>query len=181
MSEDNLHADILADNIHDAKHSRLVANWAGGKFASSLPILAWPPHFQAVLLGRSTSSLFKRQCYPGPARPGPEPLCLFGRACTCRPVLPLHLVPSCAPISAGLLGLIGCWSSHWYSIMSSTGPTVSITKLRLPTVFHFRMGSHSLPVEQGQACQDIYVAAHCAPVGPWVTQGPLIGSAALHF
>ncbi len=33
-------------------------------------------------------------------------------ACTCRPGLPLHLEPSCAPIFADLLGLIECWSSH---------------------------------------------------------------------
>ena len=30
MSEGSLHADILKDNIHDAEHSPLVANWAGG-------------------------------------------------------------------------------------------------------------------------------------------------------
>ena len=30
MSEGSLHADILKDNILDAEHSHLVANWAGG-------------------------------------------------------------------------------------------------------------------------------------------------------
>ena len=30
MSEGSLHADILRDNIHDAEHSPLVANWGGG-------------------------------------------------------------------------------------------------------------------------------------------------------
>ena len=30
VSQDSLHADILRDNIRDAEHSPLVANWAGG-------------------------------------------------------------------------------------------------------------------------------------------------------
>ncbi len=47
MSEDSLHADILRDNIHDAEHSPLVANWAGGickQFADlgmATPFPAW--------------------------------------------------------------------------------------------------------------------------------------------
>ena len=124
-------------------------------FASSLPILAWPPHFQGVSSGRLTSWLFERQCCPR--------RCLFDKACTCRPGLPLHLEPSCAPISAGLLGLIECL---WSPIMNCPCPSQSsdcffISGWALTRCQLSRAGL------QGQACRDIYVAAHFAPVGPW--------------
>ncbi len=128
-------------------------------FASSLPILAWPPHFRVVSSGRLTSWLFKGQCFPR--------RCLFGRACTCRPELPLRLVPSCAPISAGLLGLIGCWWSH---IMNCPCPSQSSDCCFISGWAHIRCRLSKAGL-QGQVCQDIYVAAHFAPVGPWVMSG----------
>ena len=83
------------------------------------------------------------------------------------PVLSLRLEPSCAPISAGLLGLIECL---WSPIMNCPCPSrssdcVFISGWALTRCQLSRAGL------QGQACRDIYVAAHFAPVGPWVMSG----------
>ncbi len=50
-----------------------------------------------------------------------------------------------------------------------------ITKLRL--LFHVRMGSYLLPVEQGRLCQDTYVAAYFATMVPWMKGGTAFSTA----
>ncbi len=141
--------------LSDHEHSPLVANWAGGirkQFAN----LSMATPFPGSSSRRLTSCLFEGQCSPR--------RCLFGKACTCCPRLPLHLVPSCAPMSAGLLCLIECWWSH---IMNCPFPSQTSDCCFISgwALIPCRLSKAGL---QGQACQDIYVAAHDAPVGSWV-------------
>ncbi len=72
-----------------------------------------------------------------------------------------------SPISAGLLALIECWWSH---IMNCPCPSQSSDCCFISgwALTRYRLSEAGL---QGQACQDIYVAAHFAPVGPWVMSG----------
>ncbi len=144
MPEDSL----LKDTIQDAGHSSPIGNWAGEvqkQFANHG--MASP--FSSGFVG-TVDVLAFRQCFPRK--------CLSARAGLCRPELSLRLVPSCASVSAGLLGLIDCWWSPWPTRSSDCCFTSA-------WAHNCRLSNAGL---QGQACQDIYVAARFAPIGPWV-------------
>lgn len=133
MPEDSLHADILKDNIHDAQHGPLVANWAGGirkQFAN----LGMATPFPGGVLGTVDVLAFRK------AMLSQEVSVWQG----------LHMSPRVAPSPRAKL----CTYFRWFArpdrmlVEPYYELPMSITKLRL--LFHFRMGSHSLPVEQGR-------------------------------
>ncbi len=104
-------------------------------FANSLSILAWPPPLLVVSSGRLTSRLFERQCCP--------------RRCLSQSKQGLHM--SLRVASSPRVKL--CTYFHWFArpdrvLEPFNELPMCITKLRV--LFHFRMGSHSLPVEQGR-------------------------------
>ncbi len=86
---------------------------------------------------------------------------------TCRTKVPLHPVPSCAPIFAGLLGLIGCL---WIHMMNCPLSSQSADGYFIAGWAHVRCRLSKTGL-QGQVRQDIHLAAHSAPVGPLVMSG----------
>ena len=133
MSESSLHRDILRDNIADALQSPAIGNWAAGVFKQYASLgLASPfsggdihcinAHgFQQAQLAREKS------VWNG-----------------------LHISPRNAPSARAKL----CTYFRWFarpdclSVEPYYELPLPITKLR--SLIHFRVGCHSLPVEQGR-------------------------------
>ncbi len=133
MPEDSLHADILRDNIHDAEHNPIVANWAGG-------------------IRKQFADLGMASPCPGGVV-GMVDVLAFWRAMQSQEVSVwqgLHMSPRVAPSPRAKL----CTYLRWFArpdrvlVEPYYEMPMSITKLRLQ--FHFRMGSHSLLVEQSR-------------------------------
>ncbi len=135
-SEDSLHADILGDNINDAEHSPLLTKWAGGvrkqfaDFGMAIP-------FPGGVIGTVDVLAFRK------ANLSQEVSVWQG----------LHMSPRVAPSPHAKLCTYFRWFARpgrvqvepYYELPMSI---TKYTKLRL--LFHFRMGSHSLSVEQGR-------------------------------
>ncbi len=115
--------------------------------------------FAGGVVGTVDVLAFRRQCFPR--------RCLSGRACTCRPELPHSPRAKLCTYFRWLLGLIGCWWSH---IMNCPCPSQSSDCYFISGWAHIRCRLSKAGL-QGQVCQDIYVAAHFAPIGPWVRSG----------
>ncbi len=103
------------------------------EFRNSLRVWACHLPFQVAVFAMLITLPFARPCWPE--------TCLCGGAFTFRHgVLPLR-VPSFAPICGGLRGRT-ISTEPYYEL------PLPLTKLR--SIFHFRVGAHSLPVEQGR-------------------------------
>ncbi len=133
MSEDSLHAAILRDNIQNAEHSPLVANWAGG-------------------IRKQFADLGMANPFPGSVA-GTVDVLAFRQAMLSQEVYVwqgLHMSPRVALSPRAKL----CTYFRWFArpdrvlVEPYYELPMSITKLRL--LFHFRMGSHSLPVDQNR-------------------------------
>jgi len=133
MPEGGLHLDILSDNIHDALQNPSVGNWASGvqkQFAS----LGMVSPFSDGKLGTVDAYGFQQ------AMLAREKSIWIG----------LHISPRTAPSARAKL----CTYLRWFarpdrcSVEPYYDLPMSITKLR--SIMHFRMGSHSLPIEQGR-------------------------------
>ncbi len=130
--------DSLRSNFQDADHSPLVANWAGG--------------------------IRKQFANPGMGSPfsggviGPVHVQAFRKAMLSQEMsvwLGLHMLPRVAPSPCAKL----CTCFRWFArpdrvlVEPCHELPMSITGLRL--LFHFSMGSHSLPNEQGQLARPV--------------------------
>ena len=133
MSDDSLHANILSDNIHDALHGGSMRNWTAGV-----------QDYYAGLGLASPSSGGRLQNIDAHG---------FQRAMLAREGSVwqgLSISPRTAPSARAKL----CTYLRWFARPGKVSGEpyyelpMSITKLRL--IFHFRMGSHSLPIEQGR-------------------------------
>ena len=133
MSEDSLHADVLRDNIHDALHGSSPDNWAAG-IQHQYADLGMASPFSCGKLQNIDAHGFHR------AMLAQEKAVWQG----------LHMSPRNAPSPRAKL----CTYLRWFarpdkvSVEPYHELPMSITKLR--SLFHFRMGSHSLPIEQGR-------------------------------
>ncbi len=148
MDEGSLHPDILSDNIHDALGNPGCCNWAAGiqkQFAS----LGVPSLVSGGRIRNVDHLAFARLCCP-------RHVCLGG---------------SISPRGAPSRGAKLCTYLRWFARPDrvNTEPyyelPLPVTKLR--SIFHFRVGAHSLPVEQGRMrclkCHDICAGAHFVP------------------
>ncbi len=133
MDEGSLHPDILSDNIHDALGNPGCCNWAAGvqkQFAS----LGVPSPFSGGRIRNVDHLAFRKAMLA-------RDMSVWGG---------LHISPRCAPSKGAKL----CTYLRWFARPDriSTEPyyelPLPVTKLR--SIFHFRVGAHSLPVEQGR-------------------------------
>ncbi len=145
---------------HDAEHSPLVAKWAGGI------------RKQFLNLGMATP-------IPGGVV-GTVDVLAFRRALLSQEVSVwqgLRMSPRVAPSPRAKLctycrwfarvGLIEClWSRIMNCPCLSQSSDCCFSSGR--ALIRCRLSKTGL---QGQACEDIYVAAHFVPVGPWVVSG----------
>ncbi len=104
------------------------------EFRSSLQVWVCHLPFRVAVFAMLITLLFARPCWPE--------TCLYGGG--------LHISPRCAPSKGAKL----CTYLRWFARPDriSTEPyyelPLPVTKLR--SIFHFRVGAHSLPVEQGR-------------------------------
>ena len=133
MDEGSLHPDILSDNIHDALCNPGCCNWAAGvqkQFAS----LGVPSPFSGGRVRNVDHLAFRKAMLA-------RDMSVWGG---------LHISPRGAPSKGAKL----CTYLRWFARpdRTSTEPyyelPLPVTKLR--SIFHFRVGAHSLPVEQGR-------------------------------
>ncbi len=133
MDEGSLHPDILSDNIHDALGNPRCCNWAAGvqkQFAS----LGVPSPFSGGRIRNVDHLAFRKAMLA-------RDMSVWGG---------LHISPRGAPSKGAKL----CTYLRWFARpdKTSTEPyyelPLPVTKLR--SIFHFRVGAHSLPVEQGR-------------------------------
>ena len=133
MSSDSLHADILSDNINDALHGASSHNWAAG-IQKHYAHLGLASPFSGGKLQNIDAHGFQR------AMLAQEDSVWQG----------LAISPRTAPSARAKL----CTYLRWFARPGKVSGEpyyelpMSITKLRL--LLHFRMGCHSLPVEQGR-------------------------------
>ena len=133
LSDGSLHADILSDNINDALHGASPRNWAAG-IQRHYAHLGLASPFSGDRLQNVNAHGFQR------AMLAQENTVWQG----------LAISPRTAPSARAKL----CTYLRWFARPAKVAGEpyyelpMSITKLRL--LFHFRMGSHSLPVEQGR-------------------------------
>ena len=133
LPDDSLHLDILRNNVADARGPLPCANWARG-FEVKFAALGMASPFISSRIGvlNSHSSVAKmaevrQQTWDG-----------------------LHVSPRTAPSKGAKL----CTYHHWFGRPSKVccepyyELPMSITRLR--ALVQFRVGSHSLPVEQGR-------------------------------
>ncbi len=133
MDGGSLHPDILSDNIHDALCNPGCCNWAAGvqkQFAS----LGVPSPFSGGRVRNVDHLAFRKAMLA-------RDMSVWGG---------LHISPRGAPSKGAKL----CTYLRWFARpdRTSTEPyyelPLPVTKLR--SIFHFRVGAHSLPVEQGR-------------------------------
>ncbi len=133
MDEGSLHPDILSDNIHDTLGNPGCCNWAAGvqkQFAS----LGVPSPFSGGRVRNVDHLAFRKAMLA-------RDMSVWGG---------LHISPRGAPSKGAKL----CTALRWFARpdRTSTEPyyelPLPVTKLR--SIFHFRVGAHSLPVEQGR-------------------------------
>ncbi len=133
VEEGSLHPDILSDNIHDASGHPGFGNWAAG-IQDQFGSLGMPSPFSG---GRIRHVDHQAVCKAMPARD----VSIWGG---------LHISPNGAPSRGAKL----CTYLRWFARPDnvSTEPyyelPLPVTKLR--SIFHFRVGAHSLLVEQGR-------------------------------
>ncbi len=130
MDGGSLHPDILSDNIHDALCNPGCCNWAAGvqkQFAS----LGVPSPFSGGRVRNVDHLAFRKAMLA-------RDMSVWGG---------LHISPHGAPYKGAKL----CTYLRWFARpdRTSTEPyyelPLPVTKLR--SIFHFRVGAHSLPVE----------------------------------
>ena len=133
MSESSLHRDILRDNIADALLSPAIGNWAAGVLQQYASLGLASPFSGGDIQCISAHGFQKAQL----AR---EKSVWDG----------LHISPRNAPSARAKL----CTYLRWFarpdclSVEPYYELPLPITKLR--SLVHFRMGCHSLPIEQGR-------------------------------
>ena len=133
LPEGSLHLDILKDNIADAQQPLLCANWAAGVDRQFRDLGMGSP-FTSSGIGALDSLGF------------------MGRLAKRREQVweNLHVSPRTAPSKGAKL----CTYHHWFGRPSSLRfqpyyeLPMDITRLR--ALVQFRLGSHTLPIEQGR-------------------------------
>ena len=133
MDEGSLHPDILSDNIHDALGSPGCCNWAAGiqkQFAS----LGVPSPFSGGRIRNVDHHAFRKAMLA-------RDMSVWGG---------LHISPRGAPSRGAKL----CTCLRWFARPDriSTEPyyELPLPVTKLISIFHFRVGAHPLPIEQGR-------------------------------